>query len=186
MGLLLRCHVGWSFALRCCSARLACRFPYWKLPDKGHVCELVTDSVVDDRVLGSDGVCRVSFPGSAGSTGVFCEGGVLGRFERIRLNRKTPANLGVLGCPVSVFVWHWGSICGAHVLHECHHSDDGSSLGHRVGVGRILGLHWPTSPGLDIHMHKALTTRLLTCPLRPTPGVWGCQCSKLRHPQLQC
>ena len=44
--------------LRYCSARLACRFPNWKLPDKGHVCEFVTDSVVDDRVLGCDGVCR--------------------------------------------------------------------------------------------------------------------------------
>ena len=57
--------------LRYCSARLACRFPNWKLPDKGHVCELVTDRVVDDRVLGSDRFCRVSFPGSAGGAGVF-------------------------------------------------------------------------------------------------------------------
>ena len=31
--------------LRYCSARLACRFPNWKLPDKGHVCELVTEGV---------------------------------------------------------------------------------------------------------------------------------------------
>ena len=53
--------------------------PNWKLPDKGHVCELVTDGVVDDRVIGSDGVCRVSFPGSAGGTGVLCDGRVLGR-----------------------------------------------------------------------------------------------------------
>ena len=43
-------------AIRYCSARLACRFFDWKLPDKGHVCELVTDGVVDDRVLGCDGV----------------------------------------------------------------------------------------------------------------------------------
>ena len=113
--------------LRYCSARFACKFPTWRLPDKGHVCELVTDVVVDDRVLGCDGVCRVSFPGSAGSTGVFCEGMVLGSFKRIRLNRKTPAHLARLGSPGSVSsrseVWkrlrvseaHWCSICGTHV-----------------------------------------------------------------------
>ena len=28
--------------LRYCSARLACMFPNWKLPDNGHVFELVT------------------------------------------------------------------------------------------------------------------------------------------------
>ena len=67
--------------LRYCSARLACRFPNWKLPDKGHVGELVTDSVDDDRVLGCDGVCRVSFPGSAGGAGVFCKSRVLGGFN---------------------------------------------------------------------------------------------------------
>ena len=38
--------------LRYCSSRLACRFPTWRLPDMGHVCELVTDGVVDDRFLG--------------------------------------------------------------------------------------------------------------------------------------
>ena len=37
--------------LRYCSARFACRFTTWKLPDKGHVCELVTGGVVGDRVL---------------------------------------------------------------------------------------------------------------------------------------
>ena len=74
--------------LRYCSARLACRFPTWRLPDRGHVCELVTDSVVDARVLVRDGVCRVSFPGSAGGTGVLFDGRVLRGFKRIRLNRK--------------------------------------------------------------------------------------------------
>ena len=133
--------------LRYCSARPPCRFPNWKLPDKGHVCELVTDSVVDDRVLGGDGVCRVSFPGSAGGTGVICEGKVLAGFKRIRLNRKTPAHFARLGGPgsvssrskfgkrLTVSEAQWCSICGTHVLHECDHSDDGSSLGDRVGVG---------------------------------------------------
>ena len=108
---------------------------------------MVTDSVVDDRVLGGDGVCRVSFPGSVGGTGVCCESRVLGCFKSIRLNRKTPAHLARLGSPGSASscskVWkrlrvskaHWCSTCGTHVLHECHHSDDGSSLGDRVGVG---------------------------------------------------
>ena len=30
---------------------------------------------------------------------------------------------------------HWCPVCDSHVLHECHHSGNGSSLGHRVGVG---------------------------------------------------
>ena len=133
--------------LRYCSARLACRFPNWKLPDKGHVCELVTDSVVDDRVLGSDGVCRVSFLSYDGAAGIFCKSTVLGCFKRIRRNRKTPAHLARLGSLGSVSSRskvlkrlrvsdaHWCPFCGTHVLHECHHSDGGSSLGNRVGVG---------------------------------------------------
>ena len=91
--------------LRDCSARLACRFPNWKLPDKGHVCELVTDGVVDDRVLGCGGVCRVSSPGSACGTGIICGGWVLGGFKRSRLNRKiscTPCKTWLSGeCVVS-------------------------------------------------------------------------------------
>ena len=56
--------------LRHCSARFACKFPTWRLPDRGHVCELVTDGVVGARVLGCDGICRVSLPRSAGRVGV--------------------------------------------------------------------------------------------------------------------
>ena len=79
--------------------------------------------------------------------GDFCKSRVLGSLKRIRLNRKTPAQLARLGSLGSVSslskVWkrlrvsgtHWCSICGSHVLHEGHHSDDGSSLGDRVGVG---------------------------------------------------
>ena len=133
--------------LRYCSARFACKFPTWRLLDMGHVCELVTDSVVGDQVLGGAGIRRVSFPSSAGRAGVTCESQVLGGFKRIRLNRKTPAHLARLCNLGSVSsrsrVWkrlrvseaYWCSICGSHVLHGCHHSDDGSSLGDRVGVG---------------------------------------------------
>ena len=73
--------------------------------------------------------------------------GFLGGFRRIRLNRKTPAHLARLRNLGSVSsrssIWRrlrvsearWCSICGSHVLHECHHSDDGSSLGDRGRVG---------------------------------------------------
>ena len=83
----------------------------------------------------------------------------MGALKKFDSTEKTPAHLGRLGSLGSVSsrskVWkrlrvsgtHWCSICGTHVLHECHHSDDGSSLGDTVGVGRILGLHWSTSPG---------------------------------------
>ena len=74
--------------LRYCSAKFAFKFPTWRLPGRGHVCELVTDGVVGDRVVGGDGICRVSFPRSAGRAGVSCESVVLGSFKRIRLNRK--------------------------------------------------------------------------------------------------
>ena len=72
--------------LRYCSARFACKFPTWRLPDRGHVCELVADGVVGDRVFGGDGIYRVSFPRSAGRAGVSCESRVFGSFKRIRLN----------------------------------------------------------------------------------------------------
>ena len=125
--------------LRYCSARFACKFPSWRLPDRGHVCELVTDGVVGARVLGGAGICRVSLPRSAGRAGVSCESRVLEGFKRLRLNRKTPAHLARLGNLGSLSrsrVWkrlrvseaRWCSICGSHVLHECHHSDDGQVL----------------------------------------------------------
>ena len=81
----------------------------------------------------------VVFQGSAGGAGVLCDGRVLGGFQRIRLNRKTPARLASLGSRGSVSsrseVWKrlmiseapWCPICGTHVLHECHHSDDGNN-----------------------------------------------------------
>ena len=44
--------------LRYRSAKFACKFPTWRLPDRGHVCELVTDGVVGARVLDNDGIGR--------------------------------------------------------------------------------------------------------------------------------
>ena len=133
--------------LRYCSARFACKLPTWRLPDRGHVCELVTEGVVGARVLGDDGIGRDLFPHSVGRAGGSFENRVLGGFKRIRFNRKTPAHLARFGYLESLQsrsrVWkrlrvsgaHWCSICDSHVLHECHHSGDGSSLDDRVWVG---------------------------------------------------
>ena len=44
---------------RYCSARFACKLPTWRLPDRGHVCELVTEGVDGTWVLGGGWICRV-------------------------------------------------------------------------------------------------------------------------------
>ena len=133
--------------LRYCSARFACKLPTWRLPHRGHVCELVTEGVIGARVLGDDGIGGDLFPHSVGRAGGSFENRVLGSFLRIRLNRKTPAHLARFGDFESLQsrsrVWkrlrvsgaHWCSVCDSHVLHECHHSGDGSFLDDRVGVG---------------------------------------------------
>ena len=108
---------------------------------------MVTEGVVGARVLGNDGIGRDLFPHSVGRADGSFENRVLGGFKRIRLNRKTPAHLARFGNLESLQsrsrVWkrlwvsgaHWCSVCDSHVLHECHHSGDGSSLDDRVGVG---------------------------------------------------
>ena len=55
--------------LRYCSDRFACKLPTWRLPDRGHVCELVTEGVDGARVLGSDGMGGDLFPPSVGRAG---------------------------------------------------------------------------------------------------------------------
>ena len=133
--------------LRYCSAKFACKFPTWRLPDRGHVCQLVPDGVFGALVLDNDGIDRDLLPRSVGCAGGSFEGRVLGGFKRIRLNRKTPAHLARLGNLESLQsrsrVWkrlrvsgaRWCSVCDSHVMHECHHGGDGSSLNDRVGVG---------------------------------------------------
>ena len=146
--------------LRYCSARFACKLPTWRLPDRGHVCELVTHGVVGARVLGSDGICCVSLPRSAGRAGVSCDSQVLGGCKRIRLNRKVPAHLARLGnlgsVPSRSRVWkrHSGfqrlvgvlfvalMFCMSVIIVMM-----GLLLMTGLGSGRFLGLHWPTSPG---------------------------------------
>ena len=45
----------------------------------------------------------------------------------------------------------WCSLCGSHVLHECDHSDDGSSLDDRVGVGLVVGVALTHVPRLCMY-----------------------------------
>ena len=133
--------------LRYCSAKLACKFPTWKLPDRDHVCDLVTEGNIDGLVLRSDGVRCVPFPGSAGGAGVLCDGRVLGGFKKNPTQQKkhlhTLLDMVVRGSVSSrsrvwkrlrIFEASWCLLCGADVLHECHHGVGGSSLGDRVGV----------------------------------------------------
>ena len=108
---------------------------------------MVTEGVVGARVLGDNGIGRDLFPHSVGRAGGSFDNRVLVGFKRIRLNRKTPAHLARFGNLESLQsrsrVWkrlrvsgaHWCSVCDSHVLPECHHSGDGSSLDDRVGVG---------------------------------------------------
>ena len=83
--------------LRYCSARVACKLPTWRLPDWGHVCQLVSDGVFGALVLDNDGTDRDLLPRSVGRAGGYFDGRVLGGFKRIRLNRKTPAHLAKRG-----------------------------------------------------------------------------------------
>ena len=71
--------------------------PTWRLPDRGRVCELVTEGVDGARVLGSDGMGGDLFPPSVGRAGGSFENRVLSGCKRIRLNRKTPAHLARVG-----------------------------------------------------------------------------------------
>ena len=105
------------------------------------VRDLVADSVDGARFLGCDRLGGDFFPPPVGRAGDSFDGRVLGGVSRIRLNRKTPAHLARVGNSMNsesrsrVSGVHWCSVCDFHVLHECHHGGNGSSLGHRVGVG---------------------------------------------------
>ena len=83
--------------LRYCSARFAWKFPTWRLPDRGHVCELVTESVDGARLLGCVRMGGDLFPPPVSRAGGSFENRVLGGVKRIRLNRKTPAHLARIG-----------------------------------------------------------------------------------------
>ena len=133
--------------LRYCSARFAWKLPTWRLLDRGHVRDLIVDSVNGARLLGCVRMGGDLFPPPVSRAGGSFDGRVLGCVKRIRLNRKTPAHLARIGnCMSSKSrsrVWkrlrvsgvHWCSVCDFHVFHECHHGGVGSSLGYRVGVG---------------------------------------------------
>ena len=109
---------------------------------------MVTEGVIDGRVLGCEWVCRTPFPGSAGGAGVSA---MVGFLEALKEFDSTEKHLHTLQDMVvwereeyrlvpgfgrdRIFEAHWCPLCGTDVLHECHHGDDGSSLGDRVGVG---------------------------------------------------
>ena len=137
--------------LRYCSARFSCKLPTWRLPDRGHVVSWLLRVLM---VLGS--LVMMGFV-------VFICVALLvmlvflvrAGFRRAlkeysTQQKKTPAHLARLGDVESVpsrsRVWkrlkvseaRWCSICDSHVLHECHHSNDGSSLDDRIGVGLVF------------------------------------------------
>ena len=84
--------------LRYCSARFACKLPTWRLPDRGRVRELVTESVNGARaslvVLGWVGIYFLLLQVVLV---VLLMNRVLGGFKRIRLNRRTPAHFARVG-----------------------------------------------------------------------------------------
>ena len=133
--------------LRYCSARFACKLPTWRLLDKGRVRDLVADSVVDARVLGDDGFGRDLFLILLVVLVVLLRIGFLGALREFDSTEKHQHHFARLGNLESLQsrsrVWkrvrvsgaRWCSVCDSHVLHECRHSGDGSSLDDRVGVG---------------------------------------------------
>ena len=100
------------------------------------------------------------FPRSVGRAGGSFENRVLGSFKRIRLNRKTPAHLARFGDLESLQsrsrVWQrlLGLIGVLSVVLMCCMSVIIVTMGllwrTGLGLGRILGLHWPTSPGFAL------------------------------------
>ena len=136
------CFVGWCLPLRYCSAKFAWKLPTWRLPDRGRVRELVTDSVDVARVIGCVGVGGDLFPPSVSLRIGFWE--ALKEFDSTEKHHHTLLELGTVGVLISrskdwkrlrVSGVHWCSVCDSRVLHECHHGGVGSSLGYRVGVG---------------------------------------------------
>ena len=141
--------------LRYCSARFAWKLPTWRLPDRGHVRDLVTESVDGARLLGCVRMGGDLFPPPVSRAG----GSFESRVWRSRLLRKTPAHLPRLGNLEIVQsrsrVWkrlrvseaRWCSICDLMVCMSVIIVVMGLLWMTGLGLGRFLGLHWPTSPG---------------------------------------
>ena len=79
--------------LRYCSARFAWKLPTWRLPDRGHARDLVTESVDGARVLGCVRMGGDLFPLPVSRAGGSFDSRVLGGVKRIQLNRKRVLNL---------------------------------------------------------------------------------------------
>ena len=122
--------------------------PFWVLLVPGHVAGLITVEVQAAQV-GEAEVARrgVNFVGASG----------FGR-KRFRLDRKTLAHLVGQRIHARPRVWkrlHCFACPGVSDVdckrRRCNqHGDDGSPVFPRTGVGVILGLRRPTSPGLHV------------------------------------
>ena len=122
-----------TLPLRYCSAKFACRVPFWTLPVPGHVYGLVTADVQAAQVSEAE-VARldVHFVGDF----------VPGR-KRIRLNRKIPAHLVGLDMHARPRVWkrlHCSGYTGVSSVdckrRRCNQHAPGDSLVHsRTRVG---------------------------------------------------
>ena len=106
--------------------------------------ELVTESVDGARVLGCVWVGGICFLLLLVVLVVLLRIGfweALKEFDSTEKHQHTLLDLGTW--TFRSRVWkrlrvsgaRWCSVCDSHVLHECHHSGDGSSLDDRVGVG---------------------------------------------------
>ena len=144
--------------LQYCSARFACKFPTWRLPDRGHVCELITDGVFGALVLDNDGTDRDLLPRSVGRAGGSFEGrfwrasnefGSTEKHQHTLLNVGTwrvfslvpgfGRDSGFLGLVGVQFVTLM--LCMSVIMVVI-------GLPWMTGLGLdCLGLHWPTSPG---------------------------------------
>ena len=121
-----------TLPLRYCSARFACRVPFWILPVPGHIAGLVAADLaarVGEAEVAKRGVHFVSVSGPAR--------------KRIRLNRKTPAHLVGLNVRARPRVWkrlHGSGYIGVPGVdckrRRCNQHDLGNSPVHpRTGVG---------------------------------------------------
>ena len=131
-----------TLPLRYCAARFACRTPTWRLPVSGHVVDLVTDAVREAIVDGAGQDLVVFGPGR----------------KRIRLNRKTPAHLAGFRVQSRPRVWKRLRFVGILVFPflitrggvVIRIMVDTILLRSGLGLGNILGLCRPTSPGLHV------------------------------------
>ena len=137
--------MGGELPLRYCSGKFACRVPTWGLPARGHVQGLVAEFHGVGEVSRGVHVVRAQLPGLVGGAGVLGGRRTLGRFERVRLHRKTPAHLAGYGregnSQSRPRVWKRLKVEGPRFRHgvakvpRLHQGDEAHEPLDRVGVG---------------------------------------------------